>query len=210
MASPARRSAGRPRPWPPGRSTRPGSAPPPSDGGGPRARRPAAPRSLLLPRRSAAGPNQDVRPAGRSDDLAQKGKRGQAPFVPRPTLRVGARLRAVPANGASPLFPESREVIQKGSQGVHGLPLSGIVGVFAREGDSPFSCRRCALELENRDSPPFPFHPVMRGSRRVPRGRRSCCSGACITNFWAEPRNTRSIRSATSCRWVLSAGAWGR
>ncbi len=33
---------------------------------------------------------------------AEKG--GQAAFVQRPTLRVGARLRAVPANGASPPF----------------------------------------------------------------------------------------------------------
>ena len=32
-------------------------------------------------------------------------KRGQSPFVRRPTLRVGARLRAVPANGDRPRFP---------------------------------------------------------------------------------------------------------
>ncbi|MGO8750886.1 MAG: RrF2 family transcriptional regulator [Thermoguttaceae bacterium] len=32
------------------------------------------------------------------------GKKGQAPFVRRQTLRVGARLRAVPGKGACPLF----------------------------------------------------------------------------------------------------------
>ena len=61
------------------------------------------------PRRDRVGAirwcgRQSARLEEEASSRATGREKGQAPFVRRPTLRVGARLRAVPGKGACPLF----------------------------------------------------------------------------------------------------------